>query len=74
MPVKPQRQSSVDGSIGLQKLLHEPERLEKEADQINNELEALVTDNYRVFVENLTCSLHLQSEVRVICNMLSVFK
>lgn len=58
-----QKPPMVDSSMGLQKLLNEPERLHREAEQINNELEALVTENYRVFVENLTCSMHLQSEV-----------
>jgi hypothetical protein len=33
-----------------------------EAERLNLELEALVMDNYRVFVENLTCSVHLRNE------------
>jgi hypothetical protein len=45
-----QKPPMVDSSMGLQKLLNEPERLHREAEQINNELEALVTENYRVFV------------------------
>lgn len=48
---------------GLQKLLREPDRLRGEADRINAEMETLVSENYRVFVENLTCSVHLQKEV-----------
>ena len=34
-----------------------------EADRLNNELDALVMDNYRVFIENLTCSAYLRNEV-----------
>lgn len=49
--------------LGLQKLLLEPQRLKAEAERINAELEALVTANYKVFVENLSCSMHLESEV-----------
>lgn len=53
--------------IGLQKLLLEPQRLALEAERVNGELEVLVTENYHVFVENLTCSMHLQREVRNHC-------
>lgn len=53
--------------IGLQKLLQEPQRLKSEADRVNTELEGLVIENYRVFVENLTVSMHLQSEVEIFC-------
>jgi hypothetical protein len=49
--------------MGLQKLLTEPDRLAAEAEEVNGELERLVIDNYRVFIENLTCNVHLQSEV-----------
>ena len=43
-------------------LQHEPQRLSMEAERLNSELESLVMDNYRVFVENLTCSVHLRNE------------
>lgn len=33
-----------------------------EAERLNVELESLVMDNYRVFVENLTCSVHLRND------------
>lgn len=47
----------------LSTLQHEPRRLSSEADKCNAELESLVMDNYRVFVENLTCSVQLRAEV-----------
>ena len=52
-----------EASMGLQNLQHEPNRLLSEADRLNAELESLVMDNYRIFVENLTCSVHLRTEV-----------
>jgi len=55
---------SISNAIGLQGLLDEPVRLAAEAERLNVELESLVMDNYKVFVENLTCSVHLQTEVR----------
>jgi hypothetical protein len=54
--------SSISNAIGLQSLLDEPVRLAAEAERLNAELEALVMDNYKVFVENLTCSVHLKIE------------
>ena len=53
--------------MGLQSLLDEPVRLAAEAERLNVELESLVMDNYKVFVENLTCSAHLRLEV-IFCN------
>ncbi len=50
--------------LGLQKLLSEPARLLDEAGKVDVELETLITSNYKVFVENLTCSVHLQNQVR----------
>ncbi|RYG94585.1 hypothetical protein EON65_57275 [archaeon] len=55
--------AGIAGNIGLQSLLREPERLEHEAQRLNSELESLALENYKVFVESLTCSLHLQNEV-----------
>ena len=49
--------------MGLQNLQHEPQRLLAESERLNNELEMLVMDNYRIFVENLTCSVELRNEV-----------
>ncbi len=49
-------------SMGLSGLLHEPIRLNAEADKCNDELEDLVMANYRIFVENLTCSVELRKE------------
>ena len=54
----------IAASMGLQNLQYEPQRLLSEAERLNAELESLVMDNYRIFVENLTCSVHLRSEVR----------
>lgn len=54
--------SSIHSSVGLQTLLDEPQRLSSEAERLNEELESLVMDNYKVFVENLTCSVHLRLE------------
>jgi hypothetical protein len=54
----------VDSQMGLQSLINEPARLAREADLVNTELEALVMENYRIFVENLTCSVQLKREVR----------
>ena len=56
--------SSINSSLGLQSLIDEPQRLSLEASRLNSELETLVMDNYRIFIENLTCSVHLRSEVR----------
>ena len=56
--------SSLNSSLGLQSLLDEPQRLTLEALRLNSELETLVMDNYKIFIENLTCSVHLRSEVR----------
>jgi hypothetical protein len=50
-------------NMGLRNLLNEPKRLSEEADRLNVELESFVMDNYKVFVENLTCSVNLRSEV-----------
>ena len=50
-------------SLGLQRLLQEPQKLSDEIEKINVELESLIIENYKVFVENLTCSIQLQSEV-----------
>lgn len=56
------------GSIGLQRLLQEPQKLSDEIEKINTELESLIIENYKVFVENLTCSIQLQTEVStVVC-------
>jgi hypothetical protein len=49
--------------LGLQKLLSEPTRLLDEAHRVNADLESLIIHNYKVFVENLTCNIHLQSQV-----------
>lgn len=49
--------------MGLSNLQNEPQRLERESLKINGELESLVMDNYRIFVENLTCSVQLRAEV-----------
>ena len=54
---------SLNNAMGLQGLLDEPFRLASEAERLNVELESLVMDNYKVFVENLTCSVHLRLEV-----------
>jgi hypothetical protein len=51
-------------TMGLQKLLKEPERLSNEIDKINQDLESLIIENYKVFIENLTCSISLQTDVR----------
>lgn len=53
----------IDAQMGLHNLMNEPVRLAREADKLNVELEALVMENYKVFVENLTCSVHLRYEV-----------
>ena len=42
---------------------NEPKRLLSEADRLNEELDSLVMDNYRVFIDNLTCSVFLRNEV-----------
>jgi hypothetical protein len=54
---------AISNAMGLQNLLDEPTRLASEAERLNVELEALVMDNYKVFVENLTCSVYLRIEV-----------
>lgn len=54
---------TIAASMGLSSLQHEPQRLKAEAEKLNLELESLVMDNYKIFVENLTCSAILRSEV-----------
>lgn len=66
--MKAQDGGSIGNAIGLQSLLDEPTRLASEAERLNAELESLVMDNYKVFVENLTCSVHLKLEVRYHCD------
>ncbi len=53
----------------LQSLKNEPIRLALESERVNDELEALVLDNYKVFIENLTCSSHLSSKDKKINEM-----
>lgn len=55
--------NNLNNNMGLQNLLNEPQRLASESERLNLELENLVLDNYRIFVENLTCSVHLRVEV-----------
>jgi hypothetical protein len=57
---------TLAASMGLSNLQHEPTRLSAEAERLNIELESLVMDNYKVFVENLSCSVVLRSEVRYV--------
>ena len=52
----------ISSGMGLSSLIHEPIRLSNEADKCNEELEELVMANYRIFVENLTCSVELRKE------------
>ena len=56
---------SAVASMGLSNLNLEPSRLSSEADRLNDELEYLVMENYKVFVENLTCSVILRAEVKL---------
>lgn len=51
-------------SIDFVVIQSEPKRLLSEADRLNEELDSLVMDNYRVFIDNLTCSVFLRNEVR----------
>lgn len=55
---------TIAASMGLVNLQHEPQRLTAEAERLNQDFEGLVMDNYKIFVENLTCSVFLRSEVR----------
>lgn len=59
----------LDNQMGLHNLINEPIRLTREADRLNVELEALVMENYRVFVENLTCNVHLRYEYKKLGNI-----
>jgi hypothetical protein len=61
--------SGLDSQMGLHNLINEPIRLTREADRLNVELEALVMENYRVFVENLTCNVHLRYEYKKLGNI-----
>mmetsp|Transcript_10004 Transcript_10004/g.15110 ORF Transcript_10004/g.15110 Transcript_10004/m.15110 type:complete len:671 (+) Transcript_10004:72-2084(+) len=58
----PESVGSIPASMGLQNLQSEPMRLTAEAERLNDELDTLVMDNFRVFVENLTCSGVLRGE------------
>lgn len=53
----------MNNNMGLQSLLNEPQRLALESEKLNIELDSLVLDHYRIFIENLTCSVHLRAEV-----------
>jgi hypothetical protein len=53
---------ALASSMGLASLQSEPQRLAQEAERLNVELESLVMENYKVFVENLSCSVVLRSE------------
>ena len=53
----------ISSSIGLSALKNEPQRLALEAERFNSDLEALVLENYRLFVKNLTSSGQLPNEV-----------
>lgn len=46
-------------------LQSEPKRLLSEAECLNEELDSLVMDNFRVFIDNLTCSVFLRNEVSI---------
>lgn len=63
MELAPNVVVSAVAGMGLTNLQNEPSRLTSEAGRLNVELETLVMDNYRVFVENLTCSVHLRGKV-----------
>lgn len=64
----------IAASMGLQNLQYEPQRLLSESERLNSELESLVMDNYRIFVENLTCSVHLRSEVIMQIEQIRLYK
>lgn len=56
--------AKINNNMGLQNLLNEPHRLTSESKKLDVELDSLVLDNYRIFIENLTCSVLLRSEVK----------
>lgn len=53
---------SLSKLMGLQNLQYEPKRLFDESQRLNNILEELVMENYRIFVDNLSCSIELRAE------------
>jgi hypothetical protein len=55
----------ISSSIGLSALKNEPQRLALEAERYNSDLEALVLENYRLFVKSLTSSGQLPNEVKI---------
>lgn len=58
-------------SLGLKSLQNEPIRLQKEAEKWNADLEALILENYRVFVDNLACSVSLRNDDKRIISVSS---
>ena len=54
----------IPSSICLSALKNEPQRLALEAERYNSDLEALVLENYRLFVKNLTSSGQRPNEAR----------
>ena len=61
-------------SLGLINLQEEPQRYTYEAECISNDLDTLVLENYKIFIENMTCSVRLQNEDDVLAASLNSLK
>lgn len=70
----PSVSGSASGSMGLVNLSNEPQRYKFEADKISNDLDTLVLANYRIFVDNMTCSVRLQNDDKSIAIALQSLK
>jgi hypothetical protein len=56
---------ALAASMDLSNLQFEPQRLLQESNRYNSELENLIMENYRIFVDHLACSVNLRTEVRL---------
>lgn len=66
--------TTSSASLGLINLQEEPQRYAYEAECISNDLDTLVLENYKIFIENMTCSVRLQSEDNVLAASLNTLK
>jgi tRNA uridine 5-carbamoylmethylation protein Kti12 len=65
---------SIAASMGLANLQNEPQRLQSEADKLNTNFDNLVMENYKIFVENLSCSVNLRTEDKKITEVSTELK
>ena len=60
--------------MGLQNLLNEPLRLKLESSRVNKELDSLVLENYRLFIDNITSNAQIKNKDKKIGEESAVLK